>query len=251
MGRHASFEPFRKKINGIEYGNYICYSPIVKSNVDLGTTEYSDAVTEANKLSNKPNSNATFSVPSVEKQTVTNSQPQNVLSVDSPIDPLDALNNYLSQTNANNQPEVASPATQQSPIQGEQPSIGVSTRPDLGRVQPSNLPVTRKAKGLSPEQAAKVSEALSKGAAKLNLAIDEIVISVAGFKIKDDLELDETDLAFLKLGWEMQLEQWFQKSNPEPWHLILIGNAFIIMTLLKNSERKPKRDKRSEQQTSD
>jgi hypothetical protein len=244
MGRHASFEPFRKKINGVEYGNYLCYNPLTKSNYDLGTTDPSEAARAASDLATSRQSaqsdSQQYSVSTESNQRISQETQPSTTPV-TEVNPLDALNNFLSQSNGNDIPgPVVSTVTPQSSVPSGTTQTGMESRPNMGRAALVNIPNARKAKGLTPEQAEKISQALSKGAAKINLMIDEVLISLVGRKINDDLEFDDTDISFLKLGWEMQMEQCFQKANPEPWHLIVAGNIFVVLTLLKNSESRKK-----------
>jgi hypothetical protein len=86
----------------------------------------------------------------------------------------------------------------------------------------------KKQKGLTPEQLERLSKGLYKIATKVNVVAAEACVKFMG---RDPCPLDDDEIELLQMGWEMYLEESFGKSKPEPWMILLAGNAAIIFSM--------------------
>ncbi len=110
---------------------------------------------------------------------------------------------------------------------------------------PSLPPVTtisRKPKpvsGLSPEQAQKIGAGLKKIVTKVNIIAAGMCVDMFG---RDPAPLEDDEIDLVVLGWEMMLEQYFTKSQPKPWMVLLAGNVMMVMAMYPRGEPKKTED---------
>lgn len=116
------------------------------------------------------------------------------------------------------------------PIKTEQPS---------STFVPTVINGGKKQKGPTPEQLEKLSKGLYKIATKVNIVAAEACVKFLG---KDPCPLDDDEVELLQMGWEMQLNEWFGKSKPEPWMVLLAGNAAILFAMYVRGDDLPKKD---------
>ena len=95
-------------------------------------------------------------------------------------------------------------------------------------------------KRLTPGKRDKLMGVLAGGAAKVNALAVELGLSVTGRKLKDDFVFSEEDLEIVKTGYEMGLDELLGQADPEWWHLVLVGNVTMIVTMLPATEKKVK-----------
>lgn len=136
-------------------------------------------------------------------------------------------------------PELPAPnAAQYAPLPtGPQP-LTQSAR-DIGSDVRSQALAQLKKK-LTPGKRDKLMGVLAGGAAKINALAVELGLSVTGRKLKDDFVFSEDDLEVVKTGYEMGLDELLGQADPEWWHLVLVGNVTMIVTMLPATEKKVK-----------
>jgi len=97
------------------------------------------------------------------------------------------------------------------------------------------------ARHLTPARREKILGALGKGAARINALAVEVGISILGRKLKEDAIVTDEDLEILRLGYDLLIEEIFETLEPKPWHVIVAGNVFLIMSIWSMTEKKPKK----------
>lgn len=89
-----------------------------------------------------------------------------------------------------------------------------------------------------PPKFNKLASAMAGVMTSLNAAA--VGLGVRAFGRKPPMP-DDADLETLKLGWEMQLEQWFVDAPPKPWMVIAVGSAALGIGLYAEGEPLPKK----------
>ncbi len=163
------------------------------------------------------------------------------LVVQHDVDPVrSALNEIHAQGRFASESENQTPQAT-SPVP-ETPSVEpVNLTP---KVEPENVKTRIQsafAKKLTPAKRDKLLGILATGVTHINALAVELGYSFLGRKLKDDYIVSNEDLELLKLGWELLIEDLFDMLEPKPWHVILIGNLFLIVAIAGHTEKKPKK----------
>lgn len=97
----------------------------------------------------------------------------------------------------------------------------------------SNAPVTPDvaappAGRLSPSQSSRISGGLAKLCTMVNTLAVGATVKVFG---KKPAELDDDEEEIIKVGWEMQWDEWLANRQARPWMLIIAGSvgAGVVM----------------------
>lgn len=137
-------------------------------------------------------------------------------------------------------PQVPIVEAQPEPVPQGAPSESVDrAREILGAWAPPAIPTTptvttpEVVQPSEPPKFAKLAAAMSNVMTQLNAAA--VGLGVRAFGRKPPMP-DEEDLETLKLGWEMQLEEWFVDHPPKPWMVIAVGSAALGISLYAEGE---------------
>lgn len=249
MGRKGSYVAYRRKVNGQSVGNYRYYDPTIKDTIDLGTEDEFEAkriVASRKGGGNAPQNASSETIPqSTSVQSAATESPPSVIpAVPEPSHPSgagssvsarDIISSWISSnpgTNANDASDIPGPGR----VEPQDSTTPQEPKPVIPTVAPKPV---KTAKGLTPEQAAKLGRGLTKVVSRLNVVGVDACVRLMG---RDPFPPDEEEMELLQMGWELLLEQYFIKEAPEPWHLILAANLTLAVTMYARGKPLPKRE---------
>ena len=224
-GRPASYKEFRKRIKGMEWGNYFVYDPKQRKVIDLGTEDAISAREKVVSLQDIPDT----VVSPVQESIPVESNIESVSGKPS----VDILEEWSKATTTPGNPPEPTISDKPNP-----PAKPITAAP----VPPKQTAIVVKTptKGLTPEQNLKLGRAIGKMAVQINTMVLAVGVKWAG---RNPAELDEDDTAVLQLGWEMWLEELFVKNKPEPWMLVIGGNLIVAFAMYVNGEKIEKKSR--------
>lgn len=227
-------------------GTYECWHPGVKRRINLGVSDYNEALRiqagfyGSSVQPSVPSLGATsvpaeLGNPPVSSDSPGNGPPMSILDLDSPDKPLDASNllsswastkGGASSTSATVTP-TASPATPAPVVSlfAPKPLTGGNTGP---KPKP----------GLTPEQSAKLAAGLKKIVTNLNVILVGAGVEMFG---RVPAPLDDEEVQLLQMGWEMFIDEMFVKAKVKPWHVLLAGNVMVGAAMYVGGTPKPKK----------
>lgn len=92
----------------------------------------------------------------------------------------------------------------------------------------------------NPAKRERLFGAMGSGLARINAIGYEIGLGFGGFKLKGDYIFSNEDLEIMKTAFEMGIDELFHSADPQWWHLLIIGNASMIVSSIPYIEKKPK-----------
>lgn len=257
-GRKPSGEPYRLKGGG-NWRVQIKGMGII----DLGTDDEQLAQVKAMEIMSSPRGvssvvNSQRTPPTTSGVSSSIPTEQNLMKTEPTVRP-DVIDNWLKtqtsepakQTELPLPKDVGSVATSPVATETSKP-IDISwpnqNHSEFHSAPSASTPLTvinggKKPKGPTPEQIEKLSKGLYKIATKVNIVAAEACVKFLG---KDPCPLDDDEVELLQMGWEMQLNEWFGKSKPEPWMVLLAGNAAILFAMYVRGDDLPKKEKVSD-----
>lgn len=240
----------RKKA-GVAYrlkggGNYRAYIPSYSAVLDLGTDNFAQAQAKVESLmkGGAPVQLPKANVPAAEKSTSTaTAERADVVGAFStqPAVPtaspngstLDAIDTWMKGQSEPVQEELPLPKDVSGVADTWAPEPSIPVSPVLPGPALTVITGGKKQKGLTPEQLERLSKGLYKIATKVNIVAAEACVRLIG---RDPCPLDDDEIELLQMGWEMQLTEWFGKNKPEPWMILLAGNAGILFAMYVRGE---------------
>jgi hypothetical protein len=240
-------KPFRAKNpeTGAEHGSYKAWNPFTKKIETLGTEDYNEALNKISSIVVRGDAAAS----EVATPVIGDIAPETVTLQSKPVTGVEGIEAGLVEKWIETQPEpvTAEPITVESPnaTSASNGTNGTKTSPPSPPTAPSvvSIPIvtpkrTSPQKGLSSEQAEKLGRGMRKMVTKLNLVGLETGVRWLG---RDPFPIDDEELELLALGWELLLEDWFKNNKPEPWMLIVAGNALCAFTMWARGKPIPKK----------
>lgn len=101
------------------------------------------------------------------------------------------------------------------------------------------VPSTRKRRGLTPQQIARMSNVVQRLAARIDVVGLEALMRMSGRRVRSDA-IDEDDLELLGVGLELMLEDLFVKNPPKPWMIVTAANGLLAFKMYLRSDPEPK-----------
>lgn len=255
VGRKFQGNIFKQKNkDGSFYGSYRVYDPIQKKPISLDTEDENEAKAKVQSmfghlidsafkqisppkrvmpLQHKvvdldggvtaPKDTAPI-VGADESIPIQYSQPEHVGSA--------VASSVLSDWAAQNPPEPSSIPLNQPPnlrvVEGEKVSEPIVTK------------TRKKAGNWSDADIAKMASGMHKIVANANMLVLDLCVRSLG---KVPYQPSEDELELLAMGWEMYLNEYFAKSPPQPWMLILAGNLLVGFAMYTQGQALPPKDK--------
>ena len=235
-GRKPQFRPVPPSGPGKPYRLYVPGQGVIS----LETADEKEAWTKAGQYAQNYAAGGMNSPPSVSPDT-TGFRP-------TPSDTVNAAPSIQQPTAK----EMLSAWNQAPSIQSEQLPLSLPDSPLPSQSAPESSPIGGSGPALSisdkvnavmpPEKRQKIASMLAKGVTLMNVAGAAWCVKLLGTipRIDDEDEAKEV----LKIGWELQLEELFINHPPQPWMVILGGTGALMVGMLLNGERMPKKDNR-------
>lgn len=135
--------------------------------------------------------------------------------------------------------DATPPATQPEPAPQPGPLSGLfGSSPPLPPAR--NPPSPKVAKGLTPEETAKLAAGLKKIVTNINVVAVGASVQMFG---RVPAPLDDEEIKLLQMGWEMYLDEIFAKKKIKPVHIVLAANIMIAFTMYVGGKpmEKPKK----------
>lgn len=93
----------------------------------------------------------------------------------------------------------------------------------------------------TPAKRERLFGAMGAGLARVDAIIYELGLGIGGYKLKEAYVFSPEDIEIMKTAYEMGLDEVFNNADPQWYHLLLIGNASMIVSSLPYIEKKPKK----------
>jgi len=240
MGRPPSPPRLNKK------GAYECWHPAIKKYVKLGTSDFAEAsriqqgfygVVQASTPI-LPDIPSRDNIPDVDmgKPMIINLDEND----DKPKDAANLLAGWAKSSSpmAPPTPVASSPVgtVYQTPISAGHPQNG----PGIATMVTKSNKVP---KGLTPEQSAKIANGLKKMVVNTNVVVIGAAVQMFGVV---PAPLDREEIELLQLGWELWLDELFNKAKLKPVYLVVVGNIMIAISMYAAGERMKKPDPKTD-----
>lgn len=212
-------------------GNWVCWHPGLKRKVRLAATTFAAALQEQQSFYGVVGSSINSDAPVPFNPVSETGADRMTINLDDPPanNAVDMLTGWAKSTAPlqPTTPEVPAAAPAQSPT--GQVAV-IPTRPGAA---------PKPQKGLTPEQSAKIASGLKKVVVNTNVVIVGAAIQMFGVV---PAPLDREEIELLQLGWELWLDELFNKAKLKPVYLVLAGNLMIAVSMYVGGRKveKPK-----------